>query len=278
LSLVGHVTGLFVYPVKGLRGVALDEAEVAPAGLAGDRRWMVVRPDGRFLSQRDLGAMARIEAVPAKDGLTLRQDGAELPVSRPQGGEVLNVTVWRDTVPALTASEAADAWLSVRLGQPCRLVHLADEGARPVDPGFGRPEDRVSFADGYPLLLTSEASLAALNDALPPNPSDASAEPVPMSRFRANVIISGAAAWAETGWRRLRIGSGLFRMSRLCTRCVVVTRDQRSGDIPRPGEPLRTLGRLTGTKDGIVFGINLIPDAPFGRIALGDPVELADAA
>ena len=144
---------------------------------------------------------------------------------------------------------------------------MDDERARAVDPAFGEPGDHVGFADAYPLLATNASSLAALNAVL--------GTPVPMDRFRPSVTVSGLPAWSEDRWRRVRIGAMTFRAPAPCTRCVVVTRDQRTGASPDPGEPLRTLGRLNRHPSGIVFGANLIPEAP-GRLAVGDAVEVLE--
>ncbi len=264
-----RLEALHVYPVKGMRGRSLGCAEVARHGLAGDRRWMVVDPDGGFLTQRQVPAMARFDAEPAADGLVLRHDGDACTVERPGVGAVrLRVVIWRDAVPAAAGDDASVAWLSARLGRPCRLAYLGDERARPVDPVFGEPGDHVGFADAFPLLGASGSSLEALNAGL--------RMPVPMDRFRPSVTISGLPPWSEDRWRRVRIGAMTFRAPNPCTRCVVVTRDQRTGLSPDPGEPLRTLGRLNRHPEGIVFGANLIPEAP-GRLAVGDPVEVLDA-
>jgi hypothetical protein len=263
------VQAIHIYPVKALHGLFLPQAAVEPWGLAQDRRWMVVQPDGRFLTQRDLPEMARVLAEVRPDGLTLRQDGAEaIRIARPGEGAIRRqVSVWRDEVPALDAGAAAASWLSAALGTACGLVYLDDPTARPVDPAYGLPEDRAAFSDGFPLLLASEASLEALNAEL--------AEAIPMSRFRPNVVISGAPPWAEDRWRRIRIGKVSFRVVKPCSRCVVTTVDQETGQRPDRTEPLKTLARLRKAPGGVMFGQNLIPDGS-GEIAIGDKVELVE--
>ncbi|MBE7211094.1 MAG: MOSC domain-containing protein [Gluconacetobacter diazotrophicus] len=263
------VAGLRIYPVKGLRGIPVEEARVGRLGLDGDRRWMVVTPDGRFVTQRQNGRMALVDALPAPDGgLRLRLDGEEQAVERPGAdGERMAVTVWGSTVAAVAAGAEADRWLSAALEQPCRLVFMADERARKVEAGYDAGDDHVSFADGFPLLATGTGSLAALNAALAANGGTA----VPMDRFRPNLVMEGVPAWHEDGWGGMRAGTTRFRVAKPCSRCVVVTRDQRTGTVPHPGEPLRTLGRLNRTAAGIMFGINLIPDGE-GVIRVGDVV------
>jgi uncharacterized protein YcbX len=267
LDLVVH--DLWIYPVKALRGYARRDTDVATWGLDQDRRWMVVRPDGGFLTQRELPAMARIAAT-AEDGAvnlaTTDVPDLRVPIPTP-AAERRQVTVWKDRVPALDAGPEAAAWLSATLGLACGLVYLDDPGARPVDPAYARPDDRTVFSDGFPVLLANMASLDALNAALP--------QPIGMSRFRPNIIVTGAAAWAEDRWLRIRIGAVLFRVAKPCARCAVTTVDQVTGERPDKSEPLRTLGRIRRTAGGVMFGQNLIPDGP-GRIAVGDSVEILE--
>lgn len=258
---------LFIYPVKGLRGIAVTEAVVEPWGLQGDRRWMVVDGAGRYLTQRDLPGMARIAAVPDGGGITLSADGMA-PLHVPLPRAPVTVVVWRDQVQAREAGPDAAAWLSRALGQPCRLVHMGDPAtARPVDPGYARPGDRVSFADGFPVLAVNAASLDDLNARL--------AQPVPMDRFRTNLVVSGTSAWAEDSWTTLHVGPVRFRGPKTCARCVVVTTDQATGARPRDREPLRTLTAFRRGGDGrVIFGMNLIPDGT-GRISIGMEVRAA---
>jgi uncharacterized protein len=184
---------------------------------------------------------------------------------------LLKVRVWSSTLLAAAAGPAADAWFSAYLGRPARLVHLDDPTRRPVDPEFGRAGDVVSFADGYPLLLTSAGSLGELGGWL----AAAGERPVPMTRFRPSVVVAGAPPWAEDRWRRVRIGAVPFRVAKPCGRCMVTTTDQVTGE--RGRQPLKMLGRRRRFGQQLVFGQNLIPDAG-GVIRVGDPVEILDAA
>jgi uncharacterized protein YcbX len=172
---------------------------------------------------------------------------------------------------ATAAGPTADAWFSEFLGRAVCLVYLDDPTRRPVDPAFGAVGDVVSFADGYPLLLTSVGSLDELNRWL----VDDGDQPVPMTRFRPNVVVAGASLWAEDGWRRIRIGAVTFRVVKPCGRCVVTTTDQVTGEVG--GQPLRMLGRRRRFGQMLVFGQNMIPDAP-GIIRVGDPVEVLSHA
>jgi uncharacterized protein YcbX len=162
------------------------------------------------------------------------------------------------------AGPAADEWLSEAIGSPCRLVYMADpERARPVDPEYGRAEDRVSFADGFPMLVTTQASLDDLNAQLE--------HPIPMNRFRPNLVVAGGEAWAEDRWRGLLVGDVMFRVAKECARCVVTTIDQRTAEKSPQSEPLRTLAKFRRKDGNVMFGQNLVPDRR-GILRIGDPV------
>ncbi|MFV2022044.1 MOSC domain-containing protein [Micromonospora sp. LOL_023] len=268
-----RVAALYTYPVKGCRRLDHDAARVEPWGLAGDRRWMIVDPDGVGLTQREVPALVTIHPRLAADGLTLHTAGRPaLVVPAPVDGEPVPVRVFRAkaVVPARLADPAAQRWLSDLLGRPARLVWLADPTVRAVDPDFGRAGDVVSFADGYPLLLANTASLGVVNDRLVETGDPAA--PLPMHRFRPNLVITGAPAWAEDTWlgQRIRIGDVAFRVAKTCTRCVVTTTDQDTGE--RGHQPLRILAQHHRGPRGVLFGMNLIPDGT-GRIAVGDLVQ-----
>ncbi|WP_200211178.1 MOSC domain-containing protein [Micromonospora coerulea] len=270
-----RLAALHTYPVKGCRRLDHDGARVEPWGLAGDRRWLVVDEHGVGVTQREVTALVTLRATPRDGGLVLRApDRADLDVSEPDTGEPLLVRVFRSRRPvaALPAGPAADAWLGDLLGRPVRLVWLRDP-ARHLDSGERDHDtgDQVSFADEYPLLLAGAASLDALNDWL----AEAGEPPVPMARFRPNLVVEGAPAWAEDGWagRRLRIGSVVLRAAGPADRCVVTTTDQETG--VRGKEPLRTLARHRNIGHKLLFGLHLVPDGP-GEVCVGDPVTLLD--
>lgn len=269
-----RLSGIHTYPVKGCHRLDHDDARVQPWGLAGDRRWMVVDAAGVGVTQRESTRLVALRATVRDGGLLLRApDRPDLDVPEPAGGAPVAVRTFRNRklpVPALPAGPAADGWLSGLLGRPVRLVWLAEPtrhipaGDREYDTG-----DQVSFADAYPLLLASTASLAALNDWL----AEAGEEAVPMSRFRPNLVVDGAPAWAEDGWagRPLRIGGVRFRAAGRCDRCVVTTTDQETGI--RGKEPLRTLARHRKVEQKLLFGLHLVP-ATTGTVAVGDPVRV----
>ena len=269
------LASIHIYPVKGCRGIDLRASAVEPWGLAGDRRWLIVDADGRFVSQREQPGLARVVVRPGSapaGGIEVFAPGRPpLSVPAPEPAELLKVSVWSSTVLAAAAGPAADAWFSAYLDQPVRLTYLDDPTRRAVDPEFGRAGDVVNFADGYPLLLTSTSSLDQLGDWLVAGGD----QPVPMNRFRPNAVVTGFGPWAEDRWRRVRIGAVTFRVAKPCGRCVVTTTDQFTG--ARHSQPLRMLARKRRFGQELVFGQNLIPDSP-GQIRIGDPVEILEYA
>jgi uncharacterized protein YcbX len=271
-----QVTAVHVHPVKSLRATSVREAVVEPWGLTGDRRWMLV--DARTLkavTQREQPRLALVTALlHGEGGLRLSAPGhSPLDVPVPPPGPLETAQLFSDKVEVLPAGSAADAWFRTYLGTAVRLVHLDEPGVRrPVDSEFAHPGETVSLADGFPLLLTATASLDALNALIAAG--DLAAEgPVPMNRFRPNVVVDGTAAWAEDGWRRVRIGDVHFRVPKACGRCVVTTTDQATG--VRGKEPLHSLGRHRNAGAHLLFGQNLIPEHP-GTLHVGDPLTVVE--
>ncbi|BCL15982.1 MOSC domain-containing protein [Micromonospora sagamiensis] len=272
------LASVHTYPVKGCHRLDHDTARVDPCGLAGDRRWMIVDADGIGVTQRQHPVLATLRPATRPGGLVLRGPGRpDLEVPEPVGAAPVTVRTFRHRklpVDALPAGPAADAWLTAVLGRPVRLTWLAQptrhiaRGERAHDTG-----DQVSFADVYPLLLTVTASLEALNGWL----AEAGSAPVPMTRFRPNVVVEGAPAWAEDGWagRTLQIGATTFRAAGACARCVVTTTDQETG--VRGHEPLRTLVRHRRVDQKILFGLHLVPVST-GAVGVGDPVRVDPAS
>jgi MOSC domain-containing protein len=268
------ITSIRRYPVKSCRGEDLGEAALEPWGLAGDRRWMIVDADGKAVTGRERPALVLV--TPSFDGtvMTLTAPGAPvLTVKVPAGDDLMPVKVWDSELLAATAGEDAAEWFTQVTGKPVRLIYLDDPTRRQVNPKYGQDEDRVSFADGYPLLLTTEASLAALNTLIEAGPNPAQA-PLPMTRFRPNVVVGGSEPWAEDSWQRLLIGDLAFRVAKGCVRCVFTTVDPDTA--VKGKEPLVTLARHRRRDGKVWFGINLIPDhpAPEATIRLGDPVTI----
>ncbi len=261
---------IHLFPVKSLRGIAAGTAPVERCGLAGDRRWLVVDASDRFMTQRDHPRMALIGVVPRPDGIVLAAPGeAACDVAEPgPDAACRSVTVWRDTIAARDAGDQASDTLSRALGVACRLVWLHDAEARRANPAYAPPGSVVSFADGYPLLLATRASLDDLNGRL--------VHPVAMARFRPNLVVDGAVPWTEDRWRRVRIGDVVFAVVKPCDRCVVTTIDPDTAMKPDGSEPLRTLARFRrDIRGGVMFGQNLVPETG-GTIRVGDPVVVVD--
>ncbi len=261
------------FPVKSCRGQGLDSAVVEAWGLAGDRRWMLVDEQGAQLTAREYPQLVLVDpALRADGGLEIDAPGQpHLSVDPPGPGRLVGVQVFRTPVQASLADDAAHAWFTEVLGRPGRLVYLDDPTRRAPDAAFAHPDDRVSLADGYPLLLTTTASLDALNDLIAAGPWPDEA-PLPMIRFRPSVVVHGSPAWAEDGWRRVRIGAATFRAVKGCDRCVVTTVDPVTARKGR--EPLVTLARHRRWDGATWFGMSLIPDTPGAEIAVGDDVEI----
>ncbi|MFF4029681.1 MOSC domain-containing protein [Streptomyces sviceus] len=271
-----QLLSIHIHPVKAFRSLALQEAEVEPWGLAGDRRWALVDDGGKVVTQRQHPrlAQAAAELLPG-GGVVLSAPGVEpLAVPVPEPGETVTLDIFGDKVEGVPAADAAaHAWCSAYLGAQTRLVHMDDPAERrPVEPEYALPGETVTFADGYPLLLTSAASLDALNSLISEG-RHAAEGPLPMNRFRPNVVVSGTDAWAEDDWSLVAIGDVTFRVAKMCGRCVVTTTDQDRA--VRGKEPLHSLGRHRRFGGKLVFGQNLVPRSR-GTIRVGDPVTILE--
>jgi uncharacterized protein YcbX len=268
------------YPVKSCHGEGLSRATVQPWGLAGDRRWMIVDDDGGAITAREHPRLLLTRPHLVAGGLQLTHpDLQALDVTTPDGTHLTEVDVFgRLRFPAALADDAAHTWFSKITGVATRLVYLDDPSRRPTNPEYTMASDRVSFADGYPLLLTNEASLDALNGWIADGLL-AHEGPLPMIRFRPSIVVRGAGAWAEDGWRRLRIGPVVFRAVKGCDRCVMTT--MHPDTAARGKEPIATLARYRRWDGKTWFGMNLVPDVAPGSsypaIGVGDEVEVLEA-
>jgi uncharacterized protein YcbX len=246
-----EITGLFIYPIKGCAGHRVDAAAMTERGFENDRLYMVVDPDGMFITQRQIPSLCLVSPSLINGGLRLQSPSQpQIDVPLRQGGDLKAVTIWRDTCIAVDQGQAAADWLSSFLGTECRLMRMSDEHPRQVHQDYGQPEDIVSFADGFPFLITNEASLDDLNSKLK--------EPVPMDRFRPSIVVRGASAFEEDNWVSLHSESTNVDIVKPCARCVVTTTDQKTA--ARGVEPLKTLAtyrKVDGNQ--ILFGQNAIP-------------------
>jgi hypothetical protein len=254
------IAGLITYPVKSCRGIEQETARLTEAGLEHDREWMFVGPGGRFLTQREVPRLARVEVALQDGELRLSAAGAqELAVPLDLAGTAVEVTVWRDRVPAFDQGDEPAAWIRSLLGREARLVRFDRRARRLSDRAWtGTVEALNRFSDGYPLLILSRASLDDLNSRLP--------AALPMNRFRPNVVLDGLPAYGEDGLHELKSGDVQLRIVKPCTRCTITTTDQRDGTVTGE-EPLRTLKtfRWDPRLRGVTFGQNAIVVAGAGR-------------
>jgi uncharacterized protein YcbX len=266
-----RLAAIAVYPIKACRRIDRVTATLGATGLEGDRQWMVTRPDGRFLSQRTHPALARLAPRPVAGGLELGFPGrAPLAVADPPDGRAREVAVWDDRMRAADAGDVAAAWLSAALGEPVRLVRTSAETRRLADRAWvGEADVPVSFADAYPILVCATASLEALNARLP--------VPVPMERFRPNLVLAGLAPFAEDGIRTVRVGTVVLRFVKPCTRCTVPSIDQDTGQPSTDPAPALKEFRFDKALRGVTFGVNAVATGPRGAaLDVGAPVEVLD--
>jgi uncharacterized protein YcbX len=257
-----RISQLFIYPIKSLGGIALDTARVTDRGLEHDRRWLLVGKDNIQLTQREHPAMALLQPSIGEDGLhvTHRPTGTRLAIPfAPSTHDYAGVRCWDDTVRAQYVSPEADAWFSDRLRIPCRLVFMPEDTKRQTDLKYTEKGHFTSFADGYPFLLIGEASLADLNSRLD--------QPLPMNRFRPNIVFSGGEPFQEDHLHHFTIAGIPFSGVKLCARCVMTTINQQTAE--KGKEPLRTLAAYRSQGKKILFGQNLIHHA-LGQLTVGD--------
>jgi hypothetical protein len=277
-----RIESLHVYPVKGCRGIALETATIATTGLvaagAGDREWMVVDPAGRFVTQREYPQLALVETRVDDGFLTLSARGVpslELPL---RGAEraARDVVVWRSAVRAFDAGDDAARWLSARLRAGVRLVRFDRALARPCNPDYaGDSGAHTLFADGYPTLVIGAASLADLNARL----AAQGGLPLPMNRFRPNVVLAGLPPYDEDHVATMTVGDVVLRCVKPCTRCQVTTTNQDTADVGV--EPLRTLAgyRMNESSGGVTFGMNaVVVGGAGGTLAAGAAVNVEYAS
>jgi uncharacterized protein YcbX len=227
---------------------------------------MIVDKEGTFITQREAPVLARVDVAVEEGSLVLSADGhgqVRVPAAPAMDAARRRVRVWDSVVDAVDCGDAAARWLGDWIGADARLVFMPDDVERTVSPQHARPGDIVGFADGFPLLLATTASLDDLNARLP--------DPVPMDRFRPNVVVTGCAPWEEDTWTRVLVGGVPFRVAKPCGRCTIITTDQRTGE--RGVEPLRTLATFRQQGQKVNFAQNCVPDAR-GTLAVGDEVRV----
>lgn len=269
-----YLSEINIYPIKSLGGISLKNSVVEERGLRVDRRWMLIDEKNNFLTQRDFPKMATVNVEILKNGLRVSENGSETIVSfKPNTDETASVKIFSSRCRAQVYEKETNDWFSNVLQADCKLVLMPEETRRKVNYFYAvHKEDTVSFADGYPFLLIGESSLEDLNSRLE--------NPVPMNRFRPNFVVSGADAFAEDGWKQIKIGNVIFHVVKPCGRCVMTTIDQASG-AKQSVEPLKTLASYRipkrSIKKKILFGQNLIAENAGEIIKVGDKVEIIES-
>ncbi len=257
------VSALYIYPVKSLAGIAINSSKLNAMGLRHDRRWMLVSPEGDFLSQRKFPKMALIQPKFINQQLVLTSaNQSDLMVAKADAQQTMQVTIWKDNVTAQRVGDQANKWLSRALDTPCHLVYIPDDEIRQCDPEFSKQGDHTGFADGFPILLISTASLDDLNQRLD--------QPVSMKNFRPNIVVEGCKAFAEDDLTEFSIGNIAMRGVKPCSRCILTTVNPATGE--RKGtEPLQTLMRYRKQGNKVNFGQNVIHSS-MGSIQIGDRI------
>jgi len=268
-----HLTGLFSYPIKSCGAVPHKTAVPDPFGLPWDRRWMLVDEAGAFVSQRILPSLARIQPLvtPLNLRVTSPENPQDLSVPLAPISRILRtVRVWEDTVAAWDEGDSVAAWFTQTTGRPLRLVRFPDQAHRPVNPRYAATPSQTAFADGFPMLLASEESLADLNRRL----EQRGRSPVPMSRFRPNLVVAGTGLpYAEDDWLSIRCGGQQIDIVKPCSRCSMTTIDQQTAQIPDRSEPLATLSEYRRWEGKVVFAQNATVHG-LGALTIGTPLEI----
>lgn len=258
-----QVGSLHIFPIKSLRGFSPERWEVERRGLKHDRRWMLVDENGLFLTQRKIAKMALFDVEPMAGGLRVGLQG-HAPIELPfeANGARRWVRVWGSRVAADLVCAEADAWFSDKLKLPCSLVRMPESSRRSAKAANARASDIVGFADSNPILVAGTASLGDLNQRL--------VKPLPIIRFRANIVVSGAQPFEEDEWPSFKIGDVALRRTKKCGRCIVTTIDIETGK--SSDEPLRTLATFRKDGKNVCFGTYFAPDS-LGEIGVGDVVN-----
>ena len=257
------LAAIHVYPVKSCRGVSVPAWKLDALGLEHDRRWMLVDSGGAAVTQRNHPSLSG--ARTAIEGDRIRVSAAGLPALElplvPAGGDRLDVTLWEWNGSGIAASPEGDSWFSDLLGEQVRLLYCPPSEGQEVNPRYAPGPARAGFSDGFPLLLIGQGSLDELNRRLP--------APVPMNRFRPNLVVSGIEPFAEDAWRGVQIGSVGMSVVKGCDRCAFTTIDQETGQ--KGAEPLRTLATFRKWEGKVWFGQNVVHRGS-GELRVGEPV------
>ncbi len=262
-----QVSELYIYPIKSLPGIALKQARVTERGFEHDRRWMLVNENNLFMSQREFPQMTQLQVAIENEGLLITHKTSNktltIPFKTAFSDDRAEVTVWDDTCTAEYINDEADSWFTEMIGIKCRLVFMPDDSRRTVDPRYAPENAITSFADAYPFLIIGQASLDELNGRLQ--------NPLPMDRFRPNIVFTGGIPFEEDLIGHFTINNVDFFGVKLCARCVMTTIDQQNGT--KAKEPLKTLATYRFKNNKILFGQNLIHNGE-GVISVGDNLQV----
>lgn len=271
-----QVSQLYIYPIKSCGAIACPNIRVTPNGLAGDRQMMLVNAQGQFMTQRDYPQMTKVQVNLTADTLTLEYENFDPLVLQPTlEGKLHPVQVWRTQTLAIDQGEPVAEWFQsvLKLDHPCRLVYQSPHHPRAVDSKYAITEnDTVSFADGYPILLTNTASLEDLNRRLRQTYPQAPPQ-FPMNRFRPNIVIETNEPFCEDRWQTVTIGPVELELVKPCSRCIIITTNQITGERNSQREPLKTLATFRQQPGGLMFGCNVIPKT-LGEIEVGSAIQL----
>ena len=259
------VHSLHMYPIKSCQGIDIQQAELTATGFKYDRHWMLVDRQGQFLTQREYPRLARVQTGLVDDALIVSIDGGqqlELPLASDDSRR-REVRVWNDRCSAALVSQQANRWFSDYLDIDCELVFLPESEQRRVDPVFARNQQIVGFADGFPLLVLSRASIDLLNSKLP--------QKVEINRFRPNIVIDGCGAHAEDEWSRISVNQIDIDLVKPCSRCVIPSIDQASAE--KHPSILKTLAGYRRQDGKVFFGQNGLHSTN-GTISVGDKVTI----
>lgn len=264
------VESLYIYPIKSCQGIHLNSMQIGARGPAYDRQWMLIDDQNQFLTQRSHPMMSQIKVNLLDGSLEVayaQSNALQIPFlseEQKKQSSIIQVTIWQDKCEAYTFSTDVDEWFSSVLRVKCRLVQISDSFSRQVDQRYANPKDQTGFADGFPELLISTASLDLLNEKLQ--------QKVLMNRFRPNIVISGGNAHQEDFWQKIRIGKIEFDLVKPCARCSITTVNQETG-ATLSKEPLKTLAGYRVQNGKVMFGQNMIHQME-GEIFVGDSVEV----
>jgi len=263
-----QISALYIYPIKSLGGIAVSSAQITDRGLQHDRRWMLIDSSNRFISQREHPEMALLRPAITAEGLVVTNliDHSTLIIPyQPLTDEFTEVTVWDDTTSGQLVSDVADEWFSRVLGEPCRLVYMPDHIHRGVDTNYA-PEGKItSFSDAYPFLVISQASIDDL--------SERTGQPIPMDRFRPNIVFTGGTAYMEDEMAHFTVGDIHFYGVKICARCPIPGIDQNTAQ--RGKEPLRTMAGYRRKNNKVYLGQNLIHSGD-GSLQVGDEITVLE--